>query len=347
MKRAASILAILASAALTAACGEPKLEYKGLKLFRTPVPPIASRDVDRFLESLRTQMAKASPLPAGAKLREGDRAVIDFAGSVDGTPFEGGTGTAYPLVLGSGQMIPGFEEGIAGMSPGEAKSIKVRFPASYPESKLAGKQAVFRINVREGQSLARPGLNDALAVQVSGGQVTSLSQLRRGVREQIVQDRARQVEQQMKMAAVDELMKQWKWRPSAGTVKAETDRLIQQFVQMSLQRGVKPDVATQQAETMRPTYSANATRNLVFQRVAASIARREKIIVSDVELEQVAQQMAKAQGQDPGSIMSYLREHKLTEVLRRRILEDRVLALVIENATVEDAPVIKEPDRKR
>ena len=347
MKKIAFPLAILALVAATTACGDPKVEYKGLKLMRPNLPPISSRDVDRFLDSMRTQMAKPTPLSAEARLGNGDRAVIDFAGTLGGTPFEGGTGVAYPLVLGSGQMIPGFEAGIIGMRPGETKNIRVKFPSDYQEAALAGKEAVFRITVREGSSLARPPLDDELARKVSGGQLSSLSELRKGVREQITQDRARQIEQQMRLSAVGELVKQWSWKPSAGAVKAEADRLVQQHIQMALQRGSKPDVASQQGESMRPSYMKSAERNLVFQRISTSIAKKEKITVTDVELEQVAQQMAKAQGQDPANVMNYLREAKMTDALRRRILEDRVLGIVLENALVEDAPIIKEPAGRR
>jgi len=338
---------LLAVAITAASCGDPKFDYKGLKLPKPRVTPITSTDVDRFIDNLRVQVGKPSPLEPGAKLRKGDRAVIDFAGTIDGVPFDGGTAVAYPLVLGSGSMIPGFEEGIVGMSAGQSKSIKVRFPIDYQEPSLGGKTAVFKITVREGQNLEKPPLNDDFAKQISRGGVTSVSALRTALREQLSQDRMRQMEQQLRLKAVDELMNRFTWRPSKGAVKAETERLVQQHVQMAIQRGAKPDVASQQAEALRASYTQNATRNLVFSRIARSIAKRENITVTDMELEQVAQQMAKSQGQDPAGIMKYLKEQKLLDTMRSRILEDRVLAIVVENSVMEDAPAIKEPATKR
>ena len=338
---------LLAAVLAFASCGGPKLEYKGLKLPKPKVPPVASTDVDRFIDNLRVQAARPSPLEAGQKLAMGDRAIIDFAGTIDDVPFDGGTAVAYPLVLGSRSMIPGFEDGIVGMSAGQVKSIKVRFPIDYQEPSMAGKTAVFKITVREGQHLIRPQLDEEFVRQISQGGISSISALKKALREQLAQDRMRQMEQQLRMKAIDELMLQYTWRPSKGAVKKETDRLVQQHVQMALQRGVKPDLASQQAEAMRNSYSQSATRNLVFSRIAKIVANKERITVTDMELEQVAQQMAKSQGQDPAGIMKYLKEQKLIDTLRKRIIEDRVLAIVVENAVMDDAPLIKEPPVNR
>ena len=338
---------LLAAVIAMSSCGDPKFEYKGLKLPKPNVPAISAIDVDRFIDNLRIQAAKPSPLEPGARLAKGNRAVIDFAGTIDGLAFDGGTAVAYPLVLGSGSMIPGFEEGIIGMSPGQSKNIKVRFPADYQEPSMAGKTAVFKITVREGLNLERPPLNDDFAKQISRGGVTSLSALKKALREQLAQDRMRQMEQQLRLKAVDELMTRFTWRPSKGTVKAEAERMVQQHIQMSIQRGTKPDVASQQAEALRASYTQNATRNLVFSRMATSIAKKENITVTDMELEQVAQQMAKSQGQDPAGIMKYLKDNKLVDTLRNRILEDRVLAIVVESADLSDTPTIKEPSASR
>jgi len=338
---------LLAAVLAMASCGDPKFEYKGLQLPKPSIPPVTTKDVDRFLDNLRVQGAKPSPLEPGARLGRGDRAIIDFAGTIDGVAFDGGTAVAYPLVLGSGSMIPGFEEGIIGMSAGQSKNIKVRFPVDYQEPALAGKTAVFKITVREGQNLEKPPLDDDFAKQISRGGVTSLSALRKALREQLAQDSMRQVEQQLRLKAVEELMNRFTWRPSKGTVKAEAERLVQQHIQMAIQRGTKPDVASQQAEALRASYVQNATRNLVFSRIARIIAKKENITVTDMELEQVAQQMAKSQGQDPAGIMKYLKDQKLVDTLRKRILEDRVLAIVIENAVMEAPSMIKEPSAKR
>lgn len=337
---------LLAAVIAMASCG-PKLEYKGLKLPKPQVPPITSADVDRFIDSLRVQAARPVPLQPGERLGKGDRAVIDFAGAIDGVPFDGGTAVAYPLVLGSGSMIPGFEEGITGMSAGQSKDIKVRFPIDYMEPALAGKTAIFKITVREGQNLERPALDDDFAKQISRGGVTTVSALRKALREQLAQDQIRQLEQQIRLKAIDELMNRYSWRPSKGAVKAETEKMVQQHVQMAIQRGTKPDVASQQAEALRNSYSQNAVRNLVFSRIAKTIAKLERITVTDMELEQVAQQMAKSQGQDPAGIMKYLKDNKLIDTLRKRILEDRVLAIVVENAVMEASPTIKEPAARR
>ncbi|MEK7767198.1 MAG: FKBP-type peptidyl-prolyl cis-trans isomerase, partial [bacterium] len=146
MRRTASLL--VAGLFLAAGCGSPKVSYKGLKLVRGRVEKPTGADVEKFIEQIRAQAATARPLGPGAALKMGNRAVIDFVGSIGGTPFAGGTGSGYALVLGSGSMIPGFEEGIVGMTPGQAKTLAVTFPKDYQEAALAGKAASYRITVR-------------------------------------------------------------------------------------------------------------------------------------------------------------------------------------------------------
>ena len=116
-------------------------EYKGIKAAKEAVE-VTDEDVAKELVNLQKTHAKMAPAPEGAKVEDGDYAVIDFKGTIDGVAFEGGEGKAYPLQIGSGSFIPGFEEQLIGLKAGDSKDVKVPFPEDYFQKDLAGKEAV-------------------------------------------------------------------------------------------------------------------------------------------------------------------------------------------------------------
>ena len=327
---AASFLAVLAG------CSGPKVAYKGLKLNRQGIAKVTDKDVEQFLSQIRSQAAKATPLAPGEALKSGDRAVIDFAGTVGGVAFTGGTATAYPIVLGSGQMIPGFEEGITGMHAGQSKDIKVSFPKDYHEPGLAGKAAVFHVSIRGGESLSRPPLDDDFARKVSGGRITSVSELRKAARDQVNQNRVQQAEAALKSQAAEALLAQWPKAPSEREITKELDRMIQQQLQAASQRGMGPAQGGPDAEALRKQNRPAVERSVKLSAVLASIARQENVVVTDAEVDQMGQQMAQAQGQDPTQFMAMIKQNKLGDVLRRRILEDRIMTIILQNAVINE-----------
>lgn len=322
--------------AALAGCGGPKVTYKGLKLTRQAVAKVTAKDVEQFLSQIRSQTAKATPLPPGEALKSGDRAVIDFAGTIGGTAFTGGTATAYPIVLGAGQMIPGFEEGIVGMHAGQTRDLKVSFPKDYHEPALAGKLAVFHVAVRGGETLARPPLDDDFARKVSGGRIATVDDLRRAARDQVTQNRMQQAEAWLKSQAAEALLAQWPKTPGKREVTRELDRVVQQQLQAASQRGMGPAQGGPDAEALRLQNRPAVERSVKLSAVLASIARQENVVVTDADVEQMGAQMAQAQGQDPQQFMTMIKQNNLSDVLRRRILEDRIMTIVLQNALISE-----------
>ena len=318
-------------------CGEPDVSYKGLSLKRPPVQQVTSRDISDFIERLREQAAKSEPLAPANKVRNGHRVYIDFVGTLGGSPFQGGSMYGYALVLGSKQMIPGFEEGIVGMRPGESRTIDVTFPADYHELSLAGKEVQFRIVLRRAELLIRPPLDDSLAVSVSGGRIETLSQLRDRAKEQIYQNRLQRAEMQLRNQAIEALLAQWPKNPSKREVSKELDRVVQQQLQQASRQGMGPAQGGPDAENIRAQSRPAVVKSLKFQKIIRQIAGQEDIQVSDAELEQAAEQMAQMQGQNSTEFLKYLQDNDLMELLRLRIMEERVMSLVLQNALIEEA----------
>jgi len=330
------IFVLGACALLLAACTRQHVTYKGLKLTRPVAGKVTESDVTKFLDQLRNQNAKALPLPAETAIAKGHRATVDFVGTMGGTPFMGGTASGVQLVLGSGQMIPGFEEGIAGMRVGQTKDIKVTFPADYQEPALAGKTAVFRITLRGIEGLSRPPLTDEFAAQLSRGQLTSVDQLRRALREELVRQKQAQAEQSIRTQVAETLLAQWRGEPGRREVNRELDRIVQQQLQNAAQRGTGPAQGGPDAEAIRVSNRPAVIRSVKLSKVLAWVAKQEKITVTDGEVEQMANQMARQQGQEPAAFLEMVRQQKAFDLLRRRILEDRVMALIMQNAQVEE-----------
>lgn len=333
-----ALLALASAAALAAAgCGDPKIEWKGLRLMRPPSRKAGSKDVDRLLASIRNQMATPSPLPATARLADGNRAVIDYAGSIGGSPFNGGTAAGFGIVLGEGSMIPGFETAIVGMKAGDSKTVSLTFPKDYQEPTLAGRKADFKITVRGGEILTRPALDDAFAKRVSGGRIASLSELRKAALNQAQVNLESQAENSLRQQALDQLMARWPKEPSSREVDAELDRVVQAQLQNLAQQGRGPAQGGPDADSLRASLRPGVVRSVKVSKILGSIAKREHVVVTDTDLETAAAKMAQQQGQDPQVFLGYLKEHKLLDMFRRRILEDRSLALILQEAVILDA----------
>lgn len=140
-------------------------QYKDLEVSR-PSAEVTDEDVAKRLEATREQYARLVP-PDNEQVANGDRVTVDFEGFIDGKPFEGGKGTDYPLVIGSNTFIPGFEDQLVGAKAGEEREIKVQFPADYRVENLAGKDAVFKVTVKDIKRKKLPELNDDFAKEIS------------------------------------------------------------------------------------------------------------------------------------------------------------------------------------
>jgi trigger factor len=334
-RRPAALLLAIAFG-LGAGCSRPNVTYKGLKISR-PVPsPVTAKDVTLFLDQARNSVAQPVPLPPDTTLKSGHRAIIDFQGTIGGTPFTGGSGTAFPVVLGSGQMIPGFESGIIGMRPGQSKRIPVTFPADYHETSLAGKAAEFLITVRAAESLRKPPLDAEFARQVTGGRISSVAELRTAAQAQLTQQRAQQAEGAVRQQVAEALLAQWAKEPSARDVDKELDKVVQQQLQAAAQRGMGAAQGGPDAEALRAQHRPMVARAVRLSKVLAWIAKRENIGVTDGEVEQYARQMAAQQGQAPDAFLAMLKQQDHFESLRRRMLEDRVMTLILQHAVMEE-----------
>ena len=176
-------------------------DYKKLKATEKKIS-VAKKDVDEVVERIRKSMAEKKEVKRAAKL--GDEAVIDFVGKKDGEAFPGGTGNDYPLELGSGSFIPGFEEAIVGLKAGDKKDIELTFPKDYHAPDLKGKKVVFETTVKKINEKVPPELNDEFAAKT--GPFTSMSELTADIKRELEAQKKREASDELKDSLVKQLV---------------------------------------------------------------------------------------------------------------------------------------------
>lgn len=272
-------------------------QYTGLGVPREPVT-VSDEDVAAELAGLAERLARWVPSGATA-VAPGHRAIIDYAGQVDGEAFEGGGGEARPVEVGAGRLLPEFERGLVGMAPGETKAIEVPFPDDYPNPALAGKVATFTVTVRAVEERRVPPVDDDLA-RAAGG-FESLDQLKQAIRDELLRARTQAAEQARRERILDAVAANASVDVPEVLVERRIDRAVEDLRHRLSHEGLtlerylelaQKDEAALRAE-LRPGARAAVRRELVLE----AVARKEHLQASDAEAARLAQ--AQAEAHDP------------------------------------------------
>jgi trigger factor len=317
----------------------PKIEladFKTLKVTK-PVAEPADAEVDEALQRIAeaNRPFKAKDGPA----KSGDRVVIGFTGSIDGTPFEGGSAEDVPLVLGSGGFIPGFEEKLEGAKAGDGRTIEVTFPENYSAKHLAGKPAKFEVQVKRVEEPAEIRIDDAFAKTLG---LDSLTKLKEQVRERLNRDYAAQSRRKVKRELLDALDKAHKFDVPPTLVQQEFDAIWQQLESdLKTQNKTFADEDTTE-EKARAEYQKIAERRVRLGLVIAEIGERNTIKVSDDELSRAVVERARQFPGQERQIWDHFRQNpNALAGLRAPIFEEKVVDFLLELAKVSDKKVDK------
>ena len=299
-------------------------QYKGLSAPR-PTVELSDDDVTAAIEEyLQNHLAEEHPKKAAM----GDEVVLDFEGFVNGVPFEGGKAEQYPVLLGSGYFIPGFEEQVAGMAVGDERDIAVTFPAQYaPE--LAGKDAVFHIKVHKITRRVKPVMDDAFA-KAQG--FADASALRRSIMEQAVRAKQQEATDAYADALVQQVIAGMEVDIPERMVTCQLDGLMRDLEQQLMQQGATMDAYLEMAgitrDDLRRQAEASARASVEFELAMTEIARRENIQFTDAELEEKYTQMSALYGMTPDQLKQSLPIERLTHDLRLA----RARAIIVDSA---------------
>ena len=293
-----------------------------------PVAEVNEEDVNQMLDTLREQ-SKTFEEAEGAVAEQGDQAVIDFKGSVDGEEFEGGAAEDQELVLGSGRMIPGFEDGIVGMKAGEQKDINVTFPEDYQAENLKGKEAVFAINLKAVKKGVLPELDDAFFERYGvkeGGEEAFRTEITKNMGRELRQA----VKTKIKNQVMDGLLSVHEVELPAALVDQEIDRLREQAVQQFGGQGMKADQLP--AEIFR----AEAEKRVRLGLIVGEVVKAKELKADDNRVREMIEEIASAY-QEPQQVIDwyYGNEQQLSQV-QYVVLEEQVVDTILEAAQVSE-----------
>jgi len=311
---------------------EPK-GYKGLELKKEELS-VDSTEVDARLESLRQQSGSFEESEEDYAAANGDMAVVDFLGKLDGEPFEGGKAEGHAMMLGAGQMIPGFEEGVVGMKKGEERTIDVSFPAEYHAEHLAGKPAQFDIKVNEVRRRVLPELDDEFAKKT--GQFDTFDELKAKVAEMAEQEHANRIERDFKEVLIDKLLAANPFEVPDSLVERQKNHSIDRMVQDMTQRGMNPADAGIDDPKFQDEARRAAERSVRWAFLSDAIARAEQVEVTDEDVDERIRMIAEADGRPYTEIRKFFNSSDHMDSLRNTIREKKTIDAVLAEAKIEE-----------
>ncbi|WP_216828837.1 trigger factor [Alkalihalobacterium elongatum] len=308
-------------------------DYKGLEVEAVDTT-VTDEDVDAELKQIQERQAELVVVEDGT-VGEGDTAVMDFEGFIDGEAFEGGKGDNYPLEIGSGQFIPGFEEQLIGLKSGEEKDVEVSFPEEYHSADLAGKAATFKVTVHEIKRKELPELNDEFAKDVDE-EVETLEDLKKNLREKLEASKAQQAENQKRDTVVEKAAENATVDIPAAMVETETDRMLQEFGQRLQMQGMNLEMYAQFTGTdeagMREQFKADAEKRVKVNLTLEAIAQAENIEVTDEDVEKELEKMAEMYKRSVEEIKSLLAAQGGTNAIKEDLKVQKAVELLVENS---------------
>jgi trigger factor len=320
----------------------PKIEladFKGIKLER-PVADVTDAQVSEALDRIAEQNRPFAAKGEGGKVEKGDRVVIDFTGTLDGVPFEGGTGGDVGVNVGSGTFIPGFEDQLIGMTAGETRQVKVTFPSNYTNEHLAGKDAEFKVTAKTVEAPGTVAVDDAFAKQLG---LESLDKLKEAVKGRLQQEHTGLSRQRVKRQLLDKLDEMHKFA-LPPTLAEEEFKNVWNAVDSDLKgqgRSFEDEGTTE--EKAREEYRGIAERRVRLGLVLAEIGERNKIAVTDEEITRaIVERARQVPGREQEVWEFYQKNPGALASIRAPIFEEKVVDFLLELATVSEKQVSRE-----
>ncbi len=312
-------------------------DFKAIKLTRL-TSAVADAEIDEAVQRIAEQNRPFAPKVEAAE--KGDRVTVSFRGTLDGTAFEGGSGEDVPVLLGSGQMIPGFEDNLLGVKAGESKTFDVKFPENYPAAAVAGKTATFAVTVKTVEEPGPVTLNDDFAKTLG---LESLAKLRDVVSERIQREHAAISRQKLKRALLDQLDERHKFEPPPSLVEQEFNSVWTSIENDLKQQGrTFADEGTTE-EKARSEYRAISERRVRLGLVIAEIGEANNIKVTEEQLTAAVMERARQLPGQEQQVWNYYRNNPdALAAVRAPIFEDKVVDFLLELAEVKEKPVSRD-----
>lgn len=313
-------------------------EYKGLEVEKL-VEQVEEKDVEHILDHLREDHAELVEADRDA-VQQGDFAVIDFEGFIDGQPFSGGAARGHLLEIGSGRFIEGFEEQLVGAKVGEQTQVKVTFPSDYPAEALRGKEAVFHVTVRELKVKRLPEIDDEFAKDVGGAE--SLAELKEKIRTQLEEAAVERAEREVRNELVRRVRDASVVDAPEVLVEGELAEMLNDFATNLAYRGIDPQAYLERSgksvEDLKAELRPEAEGRVKARLVLETIAKREGIAVEPGELQARIDEIA-GERRDAEAVRREFERPERRAALKESLLLEKVVDFLVANAKVEERMV--------
>ena len=313
---------------------EPELgEYKGLHVDKKEAE-VTDEQVEAQIKDLMSRDAKMVVAEEGAVIEKGDFAIIDFAGTVDGEPFSGGEGKGYPLEVGSNSFIPGFEDQLVGLSKGDSTDVEVTFPEEYFVKELAGKEAVFKVNIQDVKRKELPELNDEYVA--SKTDLKTVEELRANYKERMQKAAEANAKAEYEHELIDLAVANAKFSVPEIMIEDKISQMVDEM-KMSLEsRKMTLDMYMQYTgldmakirENQRPVAEENVKTDLVLD----AIAKAEDIQVDMADVDAEIAAISAQHGASPEEVKKIIKGNGTMGLLLANILRRKAAHVVIDSA---------------
>ncbi|MCC8044801.1 MAG: trigger factor [Clostridiales bacterium] len=312
-------------------------DYKGVEITRTPVE-ISEADVDAEIEKEREQNSRVIDVD-DRPVMDGDTVKLDFEGFVDGEAFEGGKGTDYPLTIGSGSFIPGFEEQLVGAVIGEEKEVSVTFPENYQAEELRGKAAVFKCTVNEITRKELPDLDDDFAQDVS--EFDTLEEYKDDVRSKLLEKKTEDAKRAKENKAVEKAVANAQIDVPSPMIDEQVQSQMDDFASRIQSQGLTLEQYMQftgmTVDMLRSQMRPDAERRIRTTLVLEAVVKAETIEISEEQIDEEIHNLAESYKMEFDKLKENLGEYGIEQVTRDLQIRAAV-ALITDSAVEVDAP---------
>jgi trigger factor len=306
--------------------------YKGLELEKEKLVFEKEKVIEIQLEQMANSRVQLE-VTSRKKAREGDTVIIDFEGSVEGELFEGGASSDYQLELGSNSFIPGFEEQVVGMKREQEKDINVTFPESYGAENLAGKEAVFKVLLKEIKEKVQPKIDDDFAKQYD---VDTLEELKEKIAEDSIKQEEQRIESQVHEAMMTKLIENNPLEVPTGMVENQLRHMKDNFAQRLQAQGMSLEMLGMNDETFNKSYYDMAELQVKGDLLLQAIAEQEKFVADDAEVEAKIKEFADQGQAELEKIQKYFENEQAREGLKGQIVYEKTSKFLKEQAIINE-----------
>lgn len=308
-------------------------KYKGIEIKKVEYN-VTDEDIEHELHHMQEHNSRLISIE-DRPVESGDTATIDFEGSVDGVPFEGGKAEKYDLEIGSNTFIPGFEDQVIGMKIDEEKDVKVKFPEEYFSKELAGKDAVFKVKVHEIKKKELPELDDEFAKDVS--EFDTLKELKADIKAKQEKQNEERAKYETQDAVIKALCEKTKVDIPSGMIEMEIDNMLKEFEQRLSYQGLKLEQYFQMMgkteEEIRKEYEPQAIEGIKSRLALEAVIKAEKIEATDKDIDEKMKEMAKNYGKENDE--EFLKNENVRNYIKQGIESEKAINFLVENAKIK------------